>query len=1443
VARGALASFVAIALQHEGKLRSVAIEAIRVLSEDTSPSRQTRLRLCEDGAAKALGFALRDSVGRLSDALRGNGFNPLGPDVKELHEALCSLANILDPILEGRLTMPKQIRQVSNHVDPQKTLIDCCSQTKESGGLESLLWVASLPFVSSDGLLNPDGTIMHLVEESCRSLAFLSPLLLSNDAASKGYSRWADDVLIVLHCVLKNIIQAEEAGHIGDAATELHVSILQGLGALAKSAPLKVRIIDRLLPYLVEAKSASDRIEISNAASQTFQSLDFADDEIAAQVAGNNPNLLADLFCLQRSLLIQAMAREEIRRTVMEIWDGPLKSLGLKSNYANVRDFFDGFATDKASAEGRESILCQYSIIYDERDDRVDLDDRSITTEKQQGRREEKESIQLSRQMYPLNSSCTEMRWMLDHLRFLNTRHSGDDFAADQLTEHVKSLLDHCFPSQLLKDNVIPVHVLRPDASYDFRAFLMPQRRYFSFRREGQLLSRLCSNEALVGGTDDVHWTLSFTNSSFAGEFAESLVQVLYLCPMISGLSFVRKSGWFAISELDKESRSDEGGALLASLAGSLPPWISHLTFDGIMNDRDLRSLAVILETMGKLSNSNLRIEELSDGAAGAKSSRSSETQTQGKFLFFSIRHSPHLDADAWKAFFGLLGRVETQVRDLSTTPLSSLKALDLSGNQLGDDLCALVLELCHDRDSGCHLEELDLSGNRIATGTGILKVLSGYVQYHRPEQLTGRKVPRKRWKSSLHTLRLASNGLHLGKAWLEIVALLKNNALELKELDLSSNKLSLDQNDYDSEVLVSSLLKNTFLCHMNLAKNSFSSTSIDDVLGQLNGTGNASGLAFLDLSGNKPVLTEAQTAALGSFCSKSRQTVLKRYLAEQNEGAERGDSNRDSLRSLYGMVELDTDLTMKQPWPLVEATDSAMSRSSSTGENMITVLFSAPLVFKDVSNKLRPFAKLDFNMERELLWQCLKEASRDIQLFFDSATHNRLLATMAKRCSCLHYSGHGHQLYLPFEDGSGGPHWLEVQKIKDLIAAREGAPPFRFVFVSACHSGLAGETFASAGVPHVVCCQQEFELKDAAALAFTRQFYLALAVGHTIKESFDLGCKAVRATPNLRDADREMSKFVLLPRDGNHDVPIFDAKPVLEWPRVANDNSPRGRRGSRNSKTRGLNVTGTRGSEISVRNMMQEDPSPTPPQFFMAREVDMYHVLNAILSKRLVSVVGEVGIGRSSLVCALCHYINERASTMPKIERIYYVRAKQARNENIVRQLIEKLQKKMVEAGAIRPQDADADFETMIDVICSSMKNEKALVVFDHLELLEDSDEANEFPMLVSSLFRETRNVRVVLTSCHPLGIPSLGGQVEHAFRVGPLNFANTVRLFANLCPFLHTPADRRMLFEELATDSEQGELLPNDPNLEETTKKAYSLLGNGIPSRIEKAASYDTV
>jgi NACHT domain len=255
----------------------------------------------------------------------------------------------------------------------------------------------------------------------------------------------------------------------------------------------------------------------------------------------------------------------------------------------------------------------------------------------------------------------------------------------------------------------------------------------------------------------------------------------------------------------------------------------------------------------------------------------------------------------------------------------------------------------------------------------------------------------------------------------------------------------------------------------------------------------------------------------------------------------------------------------------------------------------------------------------------------------------------------------------------------------------------------------------------------------------------------------------------------------------------------------------------------------------------MQEDPSPMPPQFFTGREVDMYHVLNAVLAQKLVSVVGEKGVGRSSLVYGLCHYVNERKSTIILVQRIYFMKATQNRgSDRFVVMLRELLKKIMQDSRAPQQQDVNLDFESLIHSICKMLNNEKALLVIDCTEFLEGSVEAQDLVVFLSNLFREarTKHVRVLLIGRHPLGIPSIGGVVEQPYHLGPLSFCNTVRLFGNLCPHLHTPGERQRFYNRLVTDGGQSDLLPSNPAASERTKTLFAALGNGIPSLTEKAA-----
>ena len=148
----------------------------------------------------------------------------------------------------------------------------------------------------------------------------------------------------------------------------------------------------------------------------------------------------------------------------------------------------------------------------------------------------------------------------------------------------------------------------------------------------------------------------------------------------------------------------------------------------------------------------------------------------------------------------------------------------------------------------------------------------------------------------------------------------------------------------------------------------------------------------------------------------------------------------------------------------------------------------------------------LDFERERSLICDSMREARRGIKLRFEHATTDRLrtLVTLGA-CAGLHYSGHGAENFLSMEDGRGGAHLVRVPALKKLLQAG-GVASLRFVFVSACFSEAAAQAFVEAGVPHVIAVRLNTRVSDHAAHAFTRAFYLALAVGQTIRAAYDIG-------------------------------------------------------------------------------------------------------------------------------------------------------------------------------------------------------------------------------------------------------------------------------------------------------------------------------------------------
>ena len=190
----------------------------------------------------------------------------------------------------------------------------------------------------------------------------------------------------------------------------------------------------------------------------------------------------------------------------------------------------------------------------------------------------------------------------------------------------------------------------------------------------------------------------------------------------------------------------------------------------------------------------------------------------------------------------------------------------------------------------------------------------------------------------------------------------------------------------------------------------------------------------------------------------------------------------------------------------------------------------------------------------------------------------------------------------------------MTADRLRNLCSA--GSNQLEFVFVSACYSRRAGEAFAAAGVAHVVCVNIHAQILDSAAMAFTRAFYLALALGNTVQHSFDIGKQAVFASPYVRDPEAEGQKFLLLPESEPHDVPIFDA-PAARY--------------------------STPGSYSFRQENHSVSHLARPPEDFVGREVDMYRVISQFLLRRFVTLVGEPGTGKTAVATAVCGYLAER--------------------------------------------------------------------------------------------------------------------------------------------------------------------------------------------------------
>lgn len=106
-----------------------------------------------------------------------------------------------------------------------------------------------------------------------------------------------------------------------------------------------------------------------------------------------------------------------------------------------------------------------------------------------------------------------------------------------------------------------------------------------------------------------------------------------------------------------------------------------------------------------------------------------------------------------------------------------------------------------------------------------------------------------------------------------------------------------------------------------------------------------------------------------------------------------------------------------------------------------------------------------------------------------------------------VHFCGHGGgQPGLIFEGNDGGEQWVRTDALRDLF--RLFSDRVGCVLLNACYSEEQANEIVR-HIDYVIGMNQE--IRDDAAIAFSRGFYRALGYGCSIEEAYEFGCNAIQ--------------------------------------------------------------------------------------------------------------------------------------------------------------------------------------------------------------------------------------------------------------------------------------------------------------------------------------------
>ena len=145
-----------------------------------------------------------------------------------------------------------------------------------------------------------------------------------------------------------------------------------------------------------------------------------------------------------------------------------------------------------------------------------------------------------------------------------------------------------------------------------------------------------------------------------------------------------------------------------------------------------------------------------------------------------------------------------------------------------------------------------------------------------------------------------------------------------------------------------------------------------------------------------------------------------------------------------------------------------------------------------------------------------------------------------------VHFCGHGSgQPGLVFEGNDGGEQWVRTGALRDLF--RLFSSKVECVLLNACYSEEQANEIVN-HIDYVIGMNQE--IRDDAAIAFSKGFYRALGYDCSIEEAYEFGCNAIQleitGSSTVRSAATSLRKAEVVNAVATTIIPEY-LKPILK--------------------------------------------------------------------------------------------------------------------------------------------------------------------------------------------------------------------------------------------------------------------------------------------------------